>query len=120
MTRKERLKLYDELTSVPKKSGKYTFIFDPPNDYSFLCNFHVMKGSQGVFVSDYLIKKIKIKTLIRIKVVSDKTILGVVINTSSKKIPIDVQGHYWQLTMKDFLYLLSNGLWVVGEIKPQK
>ena len=105
--------MYDELTKSPIKIGNYTFEFDEPTDRSFLCNFKILKNYIGIFTSDYLLKKVNDKVIIRIKTKSNQKHFRILKQFSHTNPLYQQDMDYYEGHIQDFLYLLSSEQWVV-------
>lgn len=104
---------YKKLSENTIISGSLSFIFEQPNGYS-LCDFSILENYIGRFSSRYLINENEHKIIIRIFSKSGGKILKLITNKGKKN--IFVGDNFLEIQIDDFLYLLSNDLWVVVEI----
>jgi hypothetical protein len=107
---------FKRLTEGPIESGKYKFIFEHPDGVSFLCRFSIFNENVSIFSTDYLVKEPTEKTLVRIKMTSDNKKFKINQNKLDKGISVDITSDYLELTIEDFLHILSNEQWVVDYI----
>jgi hypothetical protein len=106
---------YEQLTAQPISSKRTQFIFDKP-DYSNLCHFHIWTdGGHGLFGSDYIITKTDDGIIMRIRAISSDKIFGINTDKLDRKMTVSNFSGYLEIPIEDFLYLLSNGLWVVAD-----
>lgn len=110
---------YKQLTERKIKSGDFTFEFDSP-DFSPLSNFRIYdKGYNGIFGSEYSVTDSAGKIVVRIKMSSSDKVFYIDTKRVNKEMSVAIGLTYFEVSIEDFLYILSNELWIVADTKPQ-
>ena len=106
---------YKKFTENQLNFGQFVFDFENPARDSFLSTFSIFKNQEIIFNSDYIINE---DLKIRIKTISNNKRFKINEDQLQKYITVEIIFGNLVLSTEDFLYIISNQLWVVEDIIP--